>query len=253
MRHSIRAMMFATTLVATSADAVPRAFEATLSIEAPGRFLTCISNPPPGYGACQWPVWWESTVSGTADVEVTSGGGLVSVALPAGLFDLEGTKDLTYPSTPGVFRGMVLDAGNAAGVFGPTGGTMPLAGMLKICLFAPCSGPPPANISIPLSGIGRATPVVGSGPVNVTTLGAPWTTGTITAGTEMGSFAGSVGASSISLVTPVYVSTNITAMATLGIGYARLSISWVPEPSTALLLGLGCAALIAQARRAQRA
>ncbi len=50
------------------------------------------------------------------------------------------------------------------------------------------------------------------------------------------------------LVTPIFISTNIGASAVVP-AFGFLTLHFVPEPGTALLLGAGIAALIAGGRR----
>ena len=159
-----------------------------------------------------------------------------------------------------------LTLANGAGAFaesaGQLGGPMALSGVTRICLFDPvCT----TAVSVPLTsggtrGIGLGGTVTGGNPLffNVTVIGAPWTTGTafVTSlfggtstqqGFRHGPLSGTgssaaQGGGVVSLVTPIRVVTD------LGLGqsfssFARLTVTLVPEPGTALLLGAGVAAL----------
>jgi hypothetical protein len=240
--------------LASSAQAIPREFQATLTISTP-ELATCIPDPPPGEGACGWDLRFDSHVSGMTDVDLTPGGALSQIALAAGLFSLHGTRYIHTIYGPAVhpIESVAADEiGNGSGSFGPTGGSMPLAGVFKYCLFSECAAAV-ANLSVPMSAVGASATVFVTNPLgpNLTVIGAPWTTGTLTAGEPPAPFHGSHAPGHLELVTPIYISTNIAAMSELRLAYARLSIDYVPEPASAVLLGLGIGALsgIGRARR----
>jgi hypothetical protein len=254
---------FLTLLVGGTALAVPRPFEGTLTIDVPG-IKTCLGENelPPGweeFGACGWPLQFQDTVNGIADIVTTGGGQLVSLALPGGAFALAGTHSVTdnYGLGHDIDRYILSIAvdggGNAAGSFGPGGGVMPLAGVFKYCLFGAC--PTAAgNVSVPLSVIGTnatATRAFGWG-LNLTAFGAPWVTDTITVGVGSSQVHGSHAPGMLNLVTPIVVSTNIGVFPIMQFAYARLTLHFVPEPTTALLLGLGTCALAAIGRSRHR-
>jgi len=241
-------------LVAGTAQAIPRAFEATLTLSMP-EIYTCIANPPPNEPACGWPLLLDSVVSGVTDVDLTPGGGLAHLSLPAGLFWIDGSRYISdnYGAGANLYPiGSVAaqDVANGAGSFGPGGGVMPLAGIFKYCLFGGACPSAASNLSVPLSAIGAGgTVVLDGGPIARTVIGAPWTTGTITAGARPAQFHGGSAPGHLELVTPIYVSTNIGAMPAVGLVYARLTIDYVPEPVSLALLGLGIAGLAFAAQR----
>lgn len=183
---------------------------------------------------------------GTAVVNGSGGGThLDSLALPASAI---ATSRLVVPMTdPGVapIYGIQVTAANGPGNFAGGGGVMPLAGVAKICLFGSC---PAAtyNLSVPLSAVGQGdTAYVTGGGVNVTVVGAPWTTGTAAIGTltQMGSLSVPAAGPAITLVTPVFISTNIGGSSVIP-AFGTLSLHFIPEPATFALLGAGIAGLV---------
>ena len=196
---------------------------------------------------------------GTVVVNGSGGPGhLTALTMGASPFAVTG---LVVPVTdPAAFpiAGVQVTAHNGTGVFGGStnagfGGVMPILGAAKVCLFGPCSAAV-ANLVIPLSvvGAGGATTVMGA--VSVTVIGGTWTTGTVAVGTltAMGSAAPASGAGAnsgmVTLVTPVFLSTNIGASAVIP-AFGILSLHFVPEPGTLLLLASGVAGLAALGRR----
>lgn len=160
--------------------------------------------------------------------------------------------------------GAIATAHNGAGGFqetnGTLGGILPIEGVAKVCLFGTCGSSPAANLSVPISIVGQGGTAYVTGAVNVTVQGAPWTTGTAFVGstTAMGFAHGPASGTTstlnpsgtIRLVTPIFISTNIGAMAVVP-AFGFLTLHFVPEPGTALLLGAGIAALVAGGRRAR--
>jgi len=167
-------------------------------------------------------------------------------------------------------KGVILTAHNGAANFGAGGGgvgigngtpankfggQMPIQGFAKVCLFGTCgSSLNAANLNIPLSvvGVGGFTQVVGA--VNLTVIGAPWTTGTAAVGTitAMGGAAPAsntgAGSGTVQLVTPIFISTNIAGASAVVPAFGILSLHFVPEPGTLMLLGSGIAGLVAFGR-----
>ena len=153
---------------------------------------------------------------GVAEASTNANGHITRIDMPAGLF---ATQALTAPVTDpnaapvrGIFAGQFA---NATGVFvrdaeDHLGGSMPLRGDIKVCLFAPCSYAI-ANLTVPASVIGHVTTADVPGAVNLTVRGAPWTTGPVDATPH--SVTGSDGGLDLNLVTPIFVSTNIAPSA----------------------------------------
>jgi hypothetical protein len=181
--------------------------------------------------------------SGVAQVDGSGGGlHLDAITLPAGAFS---ASQLRMPLTdPGVFpvAGIQLTVSNQTGAFsaagGGLGGPMPLDGSFRFC-----------HLVVPLTGVaGTDGTVTAKGAVNLTVIGAPWTTGTAAIGTitRMGfahgpeSLASSTAQTSgvVQLVTPIFISTNLGASSVLP-GFATLTLHFVPEPGTLALLAAG--------------
>jgi len=202
---------------------------------------------------------WSGT--GSVDVTATSITGLTAGVLSVANLTVPVTDPAAFPLT-GVF---IPSASNGTGNFsfdaaGNGGGLMALTGSANMCLFSPCSAPPPANLVVPFTtgganGIGLGgTPITVSGLVNVTLTGNGWTTGTVSIGslTATGSpwdyGAGCGLGCSVTLVTPTVISTNIGASAVIP-SFATLTLSYVPEPGTLLLLASGVAGLAVLGRK----
>jgi hypothetical protein len=200
--------------------------------------------------------------SGVAQVNGTgTGGPLTAFTLPSGVFsttaDFPGTslvKDLRIAARngPGAFAGLTGMGG---------GGAMPLLGSALLCFGATCSAAS-TILTLPLGVVGAGGSTKAAGPIAVTLDGAAWTKGTFTitwpgavsiiGGTARGPN-GNSGTTAqpggkLLLVTPVHVHTGLPGFGELP-GFGFLSIEFVPEPATALLLGAGLAALGAGLRR----
>lgn len=206
--------------------------------------------------------------SGTAVVNGSGAGGgaLSSLALPAGLVVATGvTMPITDPLVAPV-QGVVLTVANGAGSVAATGGgslggALPLSGTFRFCLFAAC-GAAIANLSVPLSPIGVGGSATLQGPVNVSVYGAPWTSGTAMVG-AFGYFQTITGfvhgpssntstaaqrGGTLQLVTPIAITTNL-GVDNQAFAFGILTVRFVPEAATAMLLGSGIVVLCAMGRR----
>jgi hypothetical protein len=152
-------------------------------------------------------------------------------------------------NAPGAFGGLSAGGG---------GGVMPINGVAVVCLFDACSGAPSANLAVPLTPVGQGGTVFAQGAVNITAIGAPWVGGTAAVGTvtAMGFAHGPLtGVTTtaqpsgvVSLVVPVFVSTSLPTFPVVPV-FSRLTLHFIPEPGTLLLLGSGIAGLALVGRR----
>jgi len=256
--------------VAGSAGAETLPFTGTLGIKVAG-LRDCETGKP-----------FYLTVGGVGAAEVTDDGNahLLSFTLPGGTF---GPATLTRQflgtgcSTLRLTLAQNL-SGSFSGISGgpPGGGAMGLSGLAKLCLiFAPCAY---AQVPFPLTpttggaGFGIGGTAVHSGGVNITMQNAPWTIGqplmtlhtpnsTISTPVLPGGFAHGPASLTTStaqpsgvlqLVTVSKVYTSLTGAFPEMPMFAVLTLHFVPEPGTLLLLGLGVAGLAAYGRRRRR-
>lgn len=235
------------TLIGADARASALAFQGSIAV--------AIANLPP------------IPVSGAGVAEVSGAGtSLAGLTLSQGVFatavSVPVTDPLAFP-----LAGVRATPSNGPGSFSgtPFGGPMPILGSATICLFESCNASPVANIVVPFTqngtrgvGIGGA-PIVAAGLIEVTLQGAPWTSGVASAasatvmgfahgpasgGLESAAQAGGI----VRLVTPITLQTTIGASAVLP-AFGILTLQFVPEPGTLLLLAGGVVALGAAGRQ----
>jgi len=196
--------------------------------------------------------------SGIATVE-TTGTHLESLALPAFAFATAGLSLPLGDPTLDPLRGLQITAHNGSGSFAP-GGAMPLPGVAKVCLFKSCGAGPPANLSVPLSVIGAGGTAVASGAVDLTVVGAPWAESAVVGSSTARGFAhGPASATSTTaqasgvrqLVTPILISTSLEGAALIP-AFGVLTLHFVPEPATALLVALALAGVAVRLQTLRR-
>ncbi len=218
------------------------------------------------------------TGTGVATLNGSGGGSHLSALRLAGGLSASALVPVTDPEVTAAEGIVALRASAALGSgslapfgSGPfTRSTLPVRGMLAVCLLDPACLPG-GFIGIPLStGDGAAGLGVGGTLIlgtRISVLGAPWTLGAalLTVTTEGGatlevpatgwvhgalSFTTStaLAGGALSLVTPLRVSSESAPPVA---GFARLTLRFVPEPERALTLAAG-AALLAVLGRSRR-
>jgi hypothetical protein len=246
MRKLFGILAIATFFVATTANAAPvlRTVNATMSIAIAG--LDSISI----------------TGSGTVTVDTALG----TIVIPAGLVALTAKVVVPVTATTAITSLSAKVISNQAGTLslggataqlpgeicpsglpscnagGAIGGAMGLTGAVNVVLV-PMVVVIPVDLNAALVGQGGST--------NVPFIfdAAAWTSGTAIVTTPNGTVVtfgtGSIGGSSVTFVTPTYVS----ALGNLLPLFTTLTLSFVPEPGTLLLLGAGVAGLVVIGRR----
>jgi hypothetical protein len=193
----------------------------------------------------------------------------VSIQVPSTLATVSGVSiaGVEMTGTVGVATLGPLNGG------GPlTQNTLPVTGMLRLCIFDPtCT----TFTEIPLTlsgtrgfGIGGATLVTTTpGGIRISLVGNPWTVATVTAldqtdnglvttcsasgfthGPASGTLSASAVAGAVQLVTSAQVSTNIPGLEEIPL-FGRITLTAVPEPGQLLLLASGALGLALLGRR----
>ncbi len=202
--------------------------------------------------------------NGIATVSGSGGGSQITrVGIASGVFNTQGfSVPVTDPAASPV-NGLQITAHNASGDLA-TGAPspMPMLGRVTVCLFSRCDGAPPANVTVPVSVVGAGGSATATGTVNVTVVGAPWTAGTASVpttfgfATQMGFAHGPASASDTaanvsgvqSFVTPIFISTDL-AVAPAIPAFGILTLHFIPEPGTLLLVAVGLTGMAISRRR----
>jgi hypothetical protein len=183
----------------------------------------------------------------------------VSASVDAGT-GFNGAFTTLIPTTaaPPLTAIQVFITKNAAGNFlgTPLTGNMSIQGVANVYGIGGFPGGGKPLLAVPLN-VGTPNTVTQSaGGVNITAIAAGWTSGTASVtglggtnntATAMGSNGLTIlGGGTLVLVTPIKIITNIAGtLAAFGV----LTLTYVPEPGTLLLLGMGVAGLAALGRR----
>jgi hypothetical protein len=182
-----------------------------------------------------------TTGTATSNLSATVGAGT----------SFNGSFTTTIPLTaaPPLSQLQVIVTNNAAVNFtgGPTSALF--AGIANVKAFGGVT-----LLGVPLKlGIANTTTLGPTYGINITAISAPWTVGAATVNTGSATFMATgfnglsrAGFGTLVLITPVKVITNIAG--TLA-AFATLTLTYVPEPGTLLLLGMGVAGLAALGRR----
>ena len=181
--------------------------------------------------------------------------------------------DPLYGAAPPVDGAFLTLTGHAAGSFvagsgpgGGLGGPMTLDAQYRITGYDGRV----TLVRVPLSPVGQPggfASVTGGGGTLIRVYGTGWTTGSWTlmapATTVSGGTATPItvtatgadlrtasGAGTLVLISPIYIRTNLAGDIPT---FARLTLNYVPEPSTLLLVGVGMAGLALRGRKRHRA
>ena len=201
------------------ADAYPRYFTGTLEFHI-GSLAPIVFDPIAGTAAYTG----ESQAPARIAIDYGVFGGSVLRTVPESARPIV-SLSAAIANQPGTFERWAPSGVRAFG------GAMPLSGYTKICLFFGCDAGPLANVTVPMSVIGRRAVATVKGLVNLTVRGAPWSAqgartqyGSWVSGTSMALTDGGL---ELGLVTPIFISTNLPAIAEVP-SWAKLHLLFGP-------------------------
>jgi hypothetical protein len=166
-----------------------------------------------------------------------------------------GTVSGLLSGFPGLFFKLQLtqnDAGSFSG--SPLAGNAAFRGVLSLATASLPIGTLPFVLGEPFSKVTKLILPTGGFPLTVVQFASGWTTGTLaftqTSATAMGTNNLSAnGAGTLTLVTPVLIGSTAASAPVI---FGELSLTYVPEPGTALILGWGVLCLAALGHRRGR-
>ncbi len=181
--------------------------------------------------------------------------------LPGGTFAGTEIVPITDPAVSGTIPSLRATLANGAGTFTSGGGPMPILGSSSVCLFVAGCGVKvvvPFDTTTAAVGVAGTIAVTGAVGVTLADLG-PWTTGTVAAsgptamgGTQMATAMGGVVGNTVTLVTPFRILTSLSVFPFLP-GFAKMTLTFAPEPGSTALLAGALASLFALSRWRRKA
>lgn len=243
------------------ANASPRNWEGTLAVEVLG--IPPLAVTGGGVATLDGP--GGGVALATLRIAASRGGVAGSAMFPITDPLVQASGIASVRASVSLASGSFASIAGAAGSAPLTRAEVPLRGLVKVCLlsvrctnFYPLLLTQATGAGVKGVGVGGLV-VAGSGPLQFSIEGAPWTLHTATLGFATGGgsrvpvyasgFAHGVGSltgttglpgGSLQLVTPISVRSNQGAEFAV---FGRLGVRFLPEPGVALLLAAGCLGL----------